>query len=87
MEIDDDQQDAVSEIMEKYPRLVNTSNGKSSGDPFVIGLAMAGRPRYTVVSEENNGGPRNPKIPDVCVAEDIRCIRLVDLIREQDWRF
>lgn len=85
--IDDDIQDHVIEIMGAYPRLVDTIKGRSGADPFVIGLArMNGQP-WHVLSEENPGKQTSPKIPDVCHAEGIRCLRLVELIHEEDWIF
>lgn len=87
VEIDNAIQDHLAHIMGAYPRLVDTSKGRSGGDPFVIALARSNKPLLTVVSEENPGGPTRPKIPDVCRSEGIRCIRLLDLIQEMDWRF
>lgn len=85
--IDDDIQDHVIAIMGSYPKLVDTSKGRSGADPFVIGLArMNGKP-WHVLSEENPGRANSPKIPDVCIAEGIRCLRLVELIQEEDWVF
>jgi hypothetical protein len=84
VEIDDLCQQHVVRIMGLYPRLVDTVKGRSGGDPFVIALAATIRPPMVVVSEENPGRLR---IPDVCTAESIRCIKLADLIEEEDWRF
>lgn len=84
VEIDDLCQHHVIRLMSKYPRLVDTVKGRSGGDPFVIALAATMRPPMVVVSEENPGRQR---IPDVCQAENIRCIRLPDLIEEEDWKF
>lgn len=87
VEIDDAIQEHLAHIMGTYPRLVDTSKGRSGGDPFVIALARVHTPALTVITEENPGGATKPKIPDVCQAEDIRWIRLVQLIQEMDWRF
>ena len=85
--IDDDLQDQVIEIMGTYPRLVDTAKGRSAADPFVIGLARMNDPEWTVLSEENPGKLNSPKIPDVCKAEGIRCLRLVEIIQEENWIF
>ena len=82
--IDDTLQDHVIEIMGTYPRLGDTVTGRSGADPFVIGLARKHDPEWVVVSEENPGKQR---IPDVCKAENIRCIRLLQLIKEEGWVF
>jgi Domain of unknown function (DUF4411) len=55
--------------MTAYPRLVDTSKGRSGADPFVIALAAAANPIMTVVTEEH---PGKTKIPDVCKKEGIK---------------
>lgn len=87
MPIDDGLQDQVIELMGIYPRLVDTAKGRSAADPFVIGLARMNDPEWTVLSEENPGSQNSPKIPDVCRAEGLRCLRLVELIQEENWIF
>lgn len=83
MEIDEATQDRVIELMTEYPTLVDTTKGRSGGDPFVIALALAGKPRMTVVTQEDRGKMR---IPDVCNEELLDCINLADLIEREDWR-
>jgi hypothetical protein len=39
----------------------------------------------TVVTEEKPRSLVNPKIPDVCGALGVRCINMLELIREQGW--
>jgi len=39
------------------------------------------------VSEEDFGKKDSPRIPDVCRAESIRCLKLADFIDELGWRF
>lgn len=85
--IDDDVQDHVIDIMGTYPKLVDTTKGRSGADPFVIGLARMKGAGWAVLSEESPGKLTSPKIPDVCNAEGIRCVRLVELIQEEDWIF
>lgn len=82
VELDDVCLGHVSRIMTKYPRLVDTAKGRSGGDPFVIALAATGSPRMTIVTEEQ---PGKMKIPDVCMAEGLRCMGLADLIENEDW--
>lgn len=83
VELDDPTQDAVVYLMETYERLVDTAKGKSGGDPFVIGLALASEPRMVVVTEEDAGKVR---IPDVCHDEGLESIRLADLIERENWQ-
>lgn len=86
MEIDDPMQEHVIEIMGKYQKFVDERTGKSAGDPFVIALAMRHNPGLVVVTEENGGTAQRPKIPFVCQQEDVVCINLLQLIREQGWK-
>ena len=87
IEIDVGQQDQMVQIMGRYPRLVDTKKGKSGADPFVISLALTYSPPLTVVTEEGLGSEQNPRIPDVCRREGIRCSNVLDLIVEQGWQF
>lgn len=86
-EIDDDVQLAVIHIMASYPKLVDTGTGKSGGDPFVLALALANHPNFIVVTQEQGGSSKSPKIPSVCVAEGLECISLLDLIEREQWTF
>ena len=87
VEIDEACQLRLGHIMGTYPRLVDTVKGRSGADPFVIALAASTLPAMIVVSEEQPGKKNSPKIPDVCLAEGIRCIGLADLIEAEDWQF
>ena len=82
VELDEETQDAVVALMANYPRLVDTAKGRSGGDPFVIALAQSTAIQMTVVTEEN---PGKTKIPDVCLAEGIEVMKIVDLIEQEDW--
>lgn len=82
VDIDDAVQDRVVEIMSAHPRLVDTKNGKSAGDPFVIALASCGLGISTVVTEEHPGATR---IPQVCDEEGIPWLNLADFIEVESW--
>ncbi len=71
------------EILSRHPRLVMAHKTAFAADPFVI--ATAALRGVKVVSEEGFGSAGKPKIPDVCQAEGPKCIRLLDLIRENSW--
>lgn len=83
VEIDEPTQDEVIGLMANYPTLVDTTKGRSGGDPFVIALALASDPQMIVVTQEDRGKMR---IPDVCGAVGVECINLADLIEREDWR-
>ena len=84
--IDEPIQGIVSELLEKYPRLVDTHRNRSQADPFVIATAeiLQG---VVVTGEKPRGNLEVPKIPDVCDARNIRCISFLEMLRELGWKF
>lgn len=80
IEIDNAVQDRVIELMAAYPKFVDERTNKSEGDPWVC--ALADTRDLAVVTEEKGGTDLKPKIPYVCGKENIRCITLLDMIRE-----
>ena len=83
LEVDEPVQRTVSGILAAHPKLINPHTGRSGADPFVVALAMVSG--STVVTEEKPRSLVNPKIPDVCGALSVRCINMLELIREQGW--
>lgn len=84
--LDDETQEVTSDILTAFPRLVGQLKDRNSADPFVIAVAMI-QDAVVVTSERPSGSHNRPKIPDVCEHYGIRCINLLDLIREQGWQF
>ena len=84
--IDDDIQIAVQQILANHRKLLDTRKNRSGADPFVIALAQIND--CTVVSNERpTSSPNRPNIPDVCSILNVRCITVLQLIREQGWVF
>jgi hypothetical protein len=84
--IDQEIQAIVLELLAAYPRLVDTHRNRSQADPFVI--ATAERLQAVVVTGEKPRGKLDtPKIPDVCEVRKIRCISLLEMLRELGWKF
>jgi hypothetical protein len=83
-EIDDDVQAYVSRLMARYPKLVDERTNKSAGDPWVMALASVRG--LAVVTQETGGTDGRPTIPHVCGGEGIRCINLLEFMRELKWR-
>lgn len=71
-------------IAATYPNW-SKKGGKSGADPFVIAVAevVTGK----VISGEKNGGPSRPKIPYVCSQRRTPHGEVVDVIRDEQWRF
>ena len=83
--ITDDVQANVVEIMAQFPKLVDERTGKSFADPFVIATAMVAD--ATVVTGEDKGTPKRPRIPIVCEHFGVECIQSIDFIEKQGWKF
>ena len=81
-DVNEDIQKYLRIIMKKYPRLTDSSKGRSIADPWVI--AHAQTERATVVTSEQKAAKPEKKIniPDVCKQEGIACIDIYRLIRE-----
>lgn len=81
---DEEVQQIASEILQDYPRIVGRHQ-KFGADPFVIALAI--QRSLTVITEEEGGTQRKPKIPFICSNMKVRCINTLDFIREMKWSF
>ncbi len=71
-------------LMARFPRLVDTKKGRSGCDPFVIAVAIVGG-HSVITAEHATGKPDAPRIPDVCKAINVPCVRMLDFFREQHW--
>jgi len=70
----------VKEILQKFGALVTKPKKPNSADPFIIALAKQNS--CVVVTEEGHGTEINPTIPYVCNCYGIKCIKLMDFLRE-----
>jgi predicted nucleic acid-binding protein len=78
---DEKTQRLVRDILSKYAELVTGSKKTNGADPFVIALAKL--KNCTLVTDESRSGVgQPPKIPNVCEAYDVRCIKFVEFLRE-----
>ena len=77
----------VRNILSKYPTLINSKTGKSGGDPWIIALAQDFQNAIVVTQESPSGNKDKPKIPNVCKDLGIECIKIVDLIKKENWIF
>lgn len=76
----------VSEILSKFPRLIDSRKDRSQADPFVIALAIKEK-CLVITGEKNQGTADKPRIPIVCQFFGIKPINIVQLIRSEGWRF
>lgn len=83
--LDIDLQIAQTDIVNKFPKLTQQLRNRSLADPWVVALAqLKGCP---VVSMENHGSEKKPKIPDVCFTLGVGHMPVVEFIRTMKWRF
>lgn len=85
VDLDMEIQQRVSVILAAHPRLIDTRKNRSSGDPFVIGLAQA-RGLSVVTGERASGVIAKPNIPDVCGALNISCVDVLSMFRNEGWK-
>jgi hypothetical protein len=86
IDIDEEIQNEITGILSKFPKLLDTRAQRSGADPFVIALAKINT-CCVITGERATRKPDRPNIPDVCSALEIRAISVLDLIREQKWKF
>ncbi|MGD0165891.1 MAG: DUF4411 family protein [Gaiellaceae bacterium] len=83
--IDEATQFEVKDILAAHSSLVERAGARrSGGDAFVIALARLNG--CAVVTEEASK-PTQPRIPDVCEALGVPCVRFVTLIREENFQY
>jgi phenylpropionate dioxygenase-like ring-hydroxylating dioxygenase large terminal subunit len=85
VDIDDELEEAVSELLANRPLMAQNRKGASSADAWVVALARIRRAR--VVSEESlTDSEKRPKIPGVCKALEIECGTLLQFMRTEGWK-
>ena len=84
--ISEEIQSIARDLLFEFPGLVDFRRKRSQADPFVIATAihMGG---VVVTGEIASKKPKKPKIPDVCIAKGIRCIKFLDMLRELNYKF
>lgn len=77
---------SVRELLAEYPRLVANMKNRNRADPFVIAVAKL-RPATVVTGEGPGGSANRPKIPFICDAIGIPCVRFTDIVTTEGWTF
>ena len=79
----------AEQLVNKYEGFVDPQATRESADPYLV--ALAEEKDLTLVTEENfvyrQLNTRTIKIPNVCEEEKIRCIKIVQMIRNFGWKF
>lgn len=76
----------VQSILVRFPRLVANMKGRNRADAFVIAVGRL-RGAIVVTGEGSNGTENRPKIPYICNQLGIRCVRFLDIVRLESWKF
>lgn len=84
--LEEEIQASATEILAKFPQLVNTRRSRSVADPFVIALARV-QGLTVVTAERASGSPQKPRIPDVCAGVGVKCVPLLGMFKELGWQF
>lgn len=85
-ELDDLTLVEVARITNAHRRLIEHKPGRSGADPIVIAMASV-KGAVVVTKEGLSGNVTKPKIPDVCKAEGIEYMGLLEVIRSEKWVF
>lgn len=80
-------QSKASEVLLEFPRLVDARTGKSAADPWVVALVLISQDCIVLTEEDPTTKPLRPKIPEACNYFGVEYIKLVDLIRKENWVF
>lgn len=76
----------VTTILNEHPKLVKNLKGRNRADAFVIAVAQA-KHGIVVTGEGANGTAERPKIPFICSEMGLQCVRFLDLIKLEGWKF
>jgi len=76
----------VRDLLAKHKKLLGEAKNRSGADPWIIALAKE-QSMTVVTGEKLSGNLDKPKIPDVCADYGIRCIDIMQLIKDEGWIF
>ncbi len=84
--IDENIQKIVSDILAKFPKLIDQRKNRSGADPFIIALAIQNN-CYVISGEGFSKKLDRPKIPDVCQQLKVGCLNMLQMFRNEGWIF
>lgn len=86
IDFDDDFLLEGKRIINAHPRLLEQKPGRNGADPWVVALAKM-KGAAVVTKEGISQNPSKPKIPNVCHAEGIKSMGVLEMIRAEKWVF
>lgn len=72
-------------VLADHAELTKAGTGRGKADPFVI--ATARTRSAVVVTEERGGSDKKPRIPYVCRMRGVEVKSVLEVIRQEGWRF
>lgn len=72
-------------VLLDHPELTKAGTGRGRADPFVIAAAQLRG--CTVVTEEQGGSQRKPRIPFACRQRGVPVHSVLEVIRAEGWTF
>lgn len=72
-------------VLADHAELTKTGTGRGKADPFVIATARMNG--CEVVTEEQGGSDRKPRIPYVCQRRGVPVSNVLEVIRKEGWTF
>lgn len=82
---DEEQERVLIDVLTRFERLVMAGKRQNAADPFLI--ALASTTNTILITQEKPGSLAKPKIPDVCAEMGITTRTLLELFREEHFRF
>ena len=84
--LDNATQIEVAAILGSHPLLIQAGGRRSGGDPFVVAVAKVFN-GVVVTAEKDQLTQKRVTIPRVCSELGIRCLQVIEFIRERKWVF
>ncbi len=78
----------LRQMVSAFPQLADPIRSKScasTADQILV--AIAATRGHVVVSEERQGSPQKPKIPELCDHFGVRRIQFLDIVKWEGWTF
>lgn len=84
-DLDNQQIIKVTEVLRKFPNLLDYNKTNADADPFIISHALCENCKVVTMEKHSPDNARRIKIPNVCDYYGIEYIDLKGLFREQEW--
>ncbi len=92
VDLDPVQAEALKEVLRQFPGIHDPEKTGADADPVLVALCLSKSRAdkssdYFVVTEERMRGPGSMKVPNVCSALGLNAISLLEMFRQEGFRF